>query len=69
MLALGKDKTIIFISHRLTTTVNADYIYLFEKGRVIEEGTHTELLAKGGKYAQMFNSQSKKYLGGDYDEE
>jgi MoaA/NifB/PqqE/SkfB family radical SAM enzyme len=46
-----------------------DYIYLFEKGRVIEEGTHTELLAKGGKYAQMFNSQSKKYLGGDYDEE
>ena len=69
MLALGKDKTIIFISHRLTTTVNADYIYLFEKGRVIEEGTHKELLAKGGKYAQMFNSQSKKYLGGDYDEE
>lgn len=69
MLALGKDKTIIFISHRLTTTVNADYIYLFEKGRVIEEGTHKELLSQNGKYAQMFNSQSKKYLGGDYDEE
>ena len=69
MLSLGKDKTIIFISHRLTTTVNADYIYLFEYGKIIEEGTHDELIKLNGKYKEMFTSQSKKYLGGDYDEE
>lgn len=68
MLSLGKDKTIIFISHRLTTTVNADYIYLFEKGSIIEEGTHTDLMNLNKKYKEMFTSQSKKYLGGDYDE-
>lgn len=68
MLALGRDKTIVFISHRLTTTVNADYIYLFEKGRIIEQGTHSELMKQNGKYKEMFTSQSKKYLGGDYDE-
>ncbi len=68
MLTLGRDKTIIFISHRLTTTVNADYIYLFEKGKVVEEGTHEELMKLNKKYKEMFTSQSKKYLGGDYDE-
>ena len=68
MLALGRDKTIIFISHRLTTTVNADYIYLFENGKIIEQGTHTELMKLNKKYKEMFTSQSKKYLGGDYDE-
>lgn len=68
MLSLGRDKTIIFISHRLTTTVNADYIYLFEHGKVIEEGTHEKLMKLNGKYKEMFTSQSKKYLGGDYDE-
>lgn len=68
MLSLGRDKTIIFISHRLTTTVNADYIYLFEKGKVVEEGTHEQLMKLNKKYKEMFTSQSKKYLGGDYDE-
>ena len=69
MLSLGRDKTIIFISHRLTTTVNADYIYLFEHGKIIEEGTHEELMKLNKKYKEMFTSQSKKYLGGEYDEE
>ena len=68
MLTLGKNKTIIFISHRLTTTVNADYIYLFEHGKVIEQGTHEELMKFNKKYKEMFTSQSKKYLGGEYDE-
>lgn len=68
-LTLGKDKTIIFISHRLTSTVNADYIYLFNNGKIIESGTHEELLKLNGEYKQMFTSQSSKYLGGDYDEE
>ncbi len=67
MLAMGKDKTIIFISHRLTTTVNADKIYLFDDGKIIEEGTHDELMAKDGLYRKMFVSQSKKYIGDDYE--
>ncbi len=69
MLSLGRDKTIIFISHRLTTTVNADYIYLFEHGKIIEQGTHEELIKLNKKYKEMFTSQSKKYLGGEYDED
>ena len=67
MLAMGKDKTIVFISHRLTTTVNADKIYLFDDGKIIEEGTHEELMAKDGLYRKMFVSQSKKYIGDDYE--
>ena len=67
MLAMGKDKTIIFISHRLTTTVNANKIYLFDDGKIIEEGTHEELMAKDGLYRKMFVSQSKKYIGDDYE--
>ena len=67
MLEIGKEKTIIFISHRLTTTVNADKIYLFDKARIIESGTHEELMKLKGKYFEMFESQSKKYLGEDYE--
>ena len=56
-----KDKTVIFISHRLSTTRIADRIYMFDTGRLVEEGSHTELLEKGGKYAEMFYLQSEKY--------
>ena len=69
MLELGKEKTMIFISHRLTTTVNADKIYLFENGQILEEGTHKQLMQKNGQYKKMFDSQAVKYLGGDYNEE
>ena len=68
MLELGKDKTMIFISHRLTTTVNADRIYLFENGKIIEQGKHQDLIALDGKYKRMFESQAIKYLGGNYEE-
>lgn len=68
IMKLKKDKTIIFISHRLTSTVNADYIYLFENGRIIEEGTHQSLMNLNQKYALMFTSQAQKYLGGDDNE-
>lgn len=64
MLKMGREKTIIFISHRLTTTVNADHIYLFENGEIIEHGTHQELIDLDGQYKQMFTSQASKYLGG-----
>ncbi|MDD4211805.1 MAG: ABC transporter ATP-binding protein [Bacilli bacterium] len=68
MLALGRDRTIVFISHRLTTTVNADHIYLFEEGEIIEHGRHDELLALNGKYKEMFISQASKYLGENHED-
>jgi ATP-binding cassette subfamily B protein len=61
MLEVAKDKTVIFISHRLSSTVMADRIYMLEQGNIIEQGNHKELLALGGKYAQMFRMQAEKY--------
>ncbi len=58
----AKNKTVVFISHRLSTTKNADRIFMLENGRVIESGTHEELMQLGGKYAEMFNLQAEKYL-------
>ncbi len=57
----AKDKTVIFISHRLSTTKNADRIFMLENGKLIESGTHNELMDLNGKYAQMFNLQAEKY--------
>ena len=56
-----EEKTVVFISHRLSTTRIADRIYMFDTGRVVEEGSHEELLAQDGKYAEMFRLQSEKY--------
>ena len=61
MLAAAKDKTVLFISHRLSTTRIADRIIMLEKGRIIEEGSHKELMELGGKYTQMFEMQAEKY--------
>lgn len=57
----AEDKTVIFISHRLSTTVMADVIYMLENGEIVESGTHEELMAMNGKYAYMFNLQAEKY--------
>lgn len=54
-------RTVIFISHRLSTTRDADRIYMFDSGRLIEQGTHDELIAADGKYAYMFHLQAEKY--------
>lgn len=61
MLDVARDKTVIFISHRLSSTVMADRIYMLEQGRIIEEGSHKELMGRNGKYAQMFRMQAEKY--------
>lgn len=52
---LMQDKTVIIIAHRLSTIRNADKIIVVEKGHLIEEGNHDELVATGGRYAQMWN--------------
>ena len=61
MIEAADNKTVIFISHRLSTTVNADRIYVMENGEIIESGSHEELMKQGGTYAYMFNLQAEKY--------
>lgn len=61
MLEAAKDKTVIFISHRLSSTVMADRIYMLEQGRIIEQGSHKELMESDGAYAHMFRMQAEKY--------
>lgn len=61
IMKYASDKTVIFISHRLSTTRMADRIYMFDSGKLSEYGTHSELMEKNGKYAEMFELQSEKY--------
>ena len=60
-LMTALDKTVIIISHRLSTTRMADVIYMLENGEIIEQGSHDELMQTGGKYAEMFLKQAEKY--------
>lgn len=62
MLGAAHNKSVFFISHRLSTTRLADKIIMLENGRIIEEGSHEELLEKDGKYAQMWRVQAGQYL-------
>ncbi|HKL79450.1 MAG TPA: ABC transporter ATP-binding protein [Mobilitalea sp.] len=55
-------KTMIFISHRLSSARNADMVYMLENGEIIERGTHKELMQYNGSYADMYNKQAKNYL-------
>ena len=54
---LAADRTTIIIAHRLSTIKNADEIATVERGRVVERGTHEELLARGGTYARYYEMQ------------
>lgn len=61
MMKACEGKTVIFISHRLSSTVLADRIYLLENGEVAESGSHRELMEQNGKYAEMYHMQAKRY--------
>ena len=55
-----KGRTSFVIAHRLSTIRDADVILVMKDGDIAEQGTHEELLAKGGFYAQLYNSQFEK---------
>ncbi len=61
MQEAANHRTVIFISHRLSTTRDADRIYMMEKGSIIEEGKHEELLKMNGKYSMMWKAQAERY--------
>ena len=54
---LAQTKTVVLISHRLANVTGADCIYVMQDGRVAEQGTHPELVARGGLYAKLWNAQ------------
>lgn len=62
MMETCADKTVIFISHRLSSATLADRVILMEGGRIAESGSHSQLMAKGGKYAAMFAKQAENYV-------
>lgn len=65
MMQACADRAVIFISHRLSSAVSADRVYLFEEGRVVESGTHRELMERGDHYADMFHKQAESYRATD----
>lgn len=65
----SKDKASVFISHRLASTRFCDNIILIENGGIAEQGTHTRLMEKGGKYAELFDIQSAYYRDNKEEEE
>jgi ATP-binding cassette, subfamily B, bacterial len=66
-LDLTKGLTTIVISHRFSTVRRADRIIVLEHGRIIEDGSHTELLDAGGRYAWLFRLQARNYADGGHD--
>lgn len=69
---LSKDKTTLMIAHRLSTVINADRILVMENGKIVESGTHNELLTLGGVYKKLWSEYQKAAnwrIGGDYENE
>lgn len=65
LMQLMEGKTVIAIAHRLSTIAAMDRLIILDEGRIVEQGSHDELLAKGGIYAQLWSRQTGGYLGED----
>jgi len=65
----ASNHTMLFISHRLSSVKSCDKVFMLEGGRLIEEGTHSELMAANGSYAQMYKKQAMNYLALESEEE
>lgn len=63
LIDVTKDKTVIYISHRLSSAVLSDRIYVLGNGTILESGSHSELMAQGGEYSKMFTLQASSYKG------
>ena len=61
MKRICKGRTVIFISHRLSSAISADVIFMMEQGKIIERGDHESLMRQNGKYAEMFRKQAENY--------
>ncbi|HRN83035.1 MAG TPA: ABC transporter ATP-binding protein, partial [Nitrosomonas europaea] len=60
--ALMKNKTVIVVAHRLSTIAHLDRILVFNRGRIIEDGSHAQLLAANGAYTQLWSRQADGFL-------
>ena len=65
MMRATEGRSVMFISHRLSSAVLADRVILMDNGRIAEMGTHAELMEKDGRYAEMFRRQAENYLGSE----
>jgi ATP-binding cassette subfamily B protein len=66
--SLTHGRTAVYISHRFSTVRRADRIIFLEHGRLVEQGTHEELMRLGGRYARLFRMQAAAYTGEDVEE-
>jgi ATP-binding cassette subfamily B protein len=57
-----QERTAVIISHRFSTVLMADRIYVIERGKIVEHGSHADLLALNGRYAEMFRAQAESYI-------
>ena len=58
---IAKDKTAVIVTHRLGSVKLADRILVMKQGKLVEQGTHTELIKMGGEYARLYSSQEQWY--------
>ncbi len=63
MMSATQGKTVLFISHRMSSATLSDRVFLMKDGEIAECGTHAELMEKNGLYAEMFKRQAQNYLG------
>ena len=68
MMASAEGKTVVFISHRMSACTLADRIVVLDHGRVLECGSHAELMKKNGRYSELFRMQSEHYIEGEAEE-
>ncbi len=62
---LARGRAVVLISHRFSTVRTADRIHILDGGRIVESGSHDELVALGGRYARMYEVQARAYTTGD----
>jgi ATP-binding cassette subfamily B protein len=63
--ALARDRTAVIITHRFTTAMRADIIHVMQEGRIVESGSHDDLLARGGIYCASWSAQVRSWTGDD----